>query len=79
MSYGNRTLPDSRESGDEANIRAVWAFSSSFIRSRAGYNTICRLSDASECCPDVSIGNVIASTFHRPGCHSLNESDVIEM
>ena len=25
MSYGNRTLPDSRESGDEATARAVAA------------------------------------------------------
>ena len=64
---------------DVDHIREVCAFSSSFIRSRADYDTICRLSDASKCCPDVSIGNVIASTFHRPGCHSLNESDVIEM
>ena len=62
------------------DIQAMCHFSDEIIHSQAGYDDVCLMDNTtSHCCPDLSIGNVIASTFHRDSCLSLNESDITAM
>ena len=62
-------------------IRAMCSFSDNRIRSRTNFSTIC-LKDSttsSSCCPDVSLGNVIAAARNVYSCSALREIDIDEM
>ena len=64
------------------DIKAMCDYSSTFIRLQDGYNKTCIKYETTErqsCCPDISIGNVIASISNRPSCMNVTESDVTAM
>ncbi|XP_065833295.1 protein dispatched homolog 1-like isoform X2 [Oscarella lobularis] len=61
-------------------IHAMCLFSNNRIRSRANFSTIClKDSTTSSCCPDVSLGNVIAAARNVSSCSALREVDIDEM
>lgn len=62
------------------DIQTICHFSNEVVHSQAGYNDVCLMDNGiSHCCPDLSIGNVIASTFNKDSCLSLNDSDITAM
>ncbi|XP_065833331.1 protein dispatched homolog 1-like [Oscarella lobularis] len=60
-------------------IHAMCSFSDNQIRSRTNFSTICLKDSTSSCCPDVSLGNVIAAARNVSSCSALREIDIDEI
>eukprot|EP00118_Oscarella_pearsei_P022424 m.259432 g.259432 ORF g.259432 m.259432 type:complete len:1102 (+) comp40420_c0_seq3:32-3337(+) len=57
-------------------IQAMCKFSDDLVRSRKNFSSICLKDDDSQCCPDVSLGTVIAAANNVSSCNSLRQPDV---
>ena len=57
-------------------IQATCSFSHDVLHSRSGFDSICLRDNALNCCPDISLGNVISAWRNVSSCAALRQSDV---
>eukprot|EP00118_Oscarella_pearsei_P011912 m.83696 g.83696 ORF g.83696 m.83696 type:complete len:1062 (+) comp36367_c0_seq4:7-3192(+) len=57
-------------------VRGMCNFSDDLIRSRANFSSICLKDVTENCCPDVSLGVIIAALRNLSSCNDVRQSDI---